>query len=338
MPSVGTLPGLTSPPTNAFGLYQYLAQRLPGYDPSEYLRELNSAYIHCWEEVTKLKNQYFSRLTIVTVATPQLQYDLLFNADGALSSAVSNRLYQISRIRFLPPSGGLWQASKVLSPQEPDFIAISANPVTPPTVSGPYYWYPTGRGSIQNVLPLQIGTQLEVYYTFWPLALTWLYNGTISSSGNTVTGLSTNFTQLVQPDFTGQLPVANQVDAENLQAELIVYGNNNTSQIYRVTAIASDTSLTTATPISPALSTGSPYVLAVLPEIPREHIRVIASTAMAKMYSVDGDDARIAEWTAIAANNMQMCKDSLIERQGQDPPTRKRFPYGIARRNRTFLR
>lgn len=338
MPVVPTLPGLTSPPTNAWGLYQYLAQRLPGYDPSEYLRELNSAYIHVWEEVSKLKNQYFTRLAISTVVTPQQQYDLMFNADNALSQAISNRLYQITRIRFLPPSGGLWQASKVLSPQEPDFLSISANPATPPTVSGPYYWCPTGRGSIYNVLPLAASTQIEVLYTFWPLALTWLYGGTISSVGSAVTGVGTNFTQLVQPDFTSQLPASGTVDAENLQAELIVYGNNNASQIYRVAQITDDTHLTTVTPISPALSAGSPYVLAVLPEIPREHIRVIASTAMAKMYSVDGDDARIAEWTAIAANNMQMMKDSLIERQGQDPPTRKRFPYGIARRNRTFLR
>src|SRR5579871_2456499 len=102
---------LKSPPTNAFGLYQYLAQRIPGYDPSEYLRELNSAYVHVWEEVTKLKNHYFTNIVTVNVVNPQFQYDLMFNTDGGLSAAVSSRLYQVTRIRVLPPAGGLFQAT-----------------------------------------------------------------------------------------------------------------------------------------------------------------------------------------------------------------------------------
>ena len=116
-------------------------------------------------------------------------------------------------------------------------------------------------------------------------------------------------------------------------AELVYAANDGSqnSQINRVKAITSNTVLTTANAIAPALSASSPYVLATLPEVPREHIRVIAAIALRNMYSVAGDDSRVAEWTAIAASNMQMMKDSLMERQGQNPPTKKRFPYGVGR-------
>src|SRR6266446_5719414 len=107
MPVVPVLQLVKSPPTNCFGLVQYLSQRLPGYDPSEHLRELNSAYIHVWEEISKLKNQYFTNIVTVNVVTAQFQYDLMFNQDGGLSAAVSARLYQITRVRVRPPGGGL---------------------------------------------------------------------------------------------------------------------------------------------------------------------------------------------------------------------------------------
>lgn len=325
---------LQSPPTNCFGLYQYLAQRLPGYDPSEYLREINSAYIHVWEEVSKLKNQYFTKTKMVTVLNGQFEYDLINNADGALSSALSNRLYQLTRVRVLPPVGGLIQTSVAMHPNDIDFLSISANLTSPPTGTGPYYYYLTGWGSIRFGLPIQQGSKIEFVYTYWPLALKYLTDGSVSSSSSTVTGAGTAFTQLVQPDFASNLPAASSVDTEQLQAELVC----NTGQVYRVTSITSDTQLTTAVPVAPVLSPGSIYAVAAVPEIPREHIRVIGSMAMAKMYDVAGDDARVQEWMAIAASNMQMMKDSLIERQGQNPPKRGRFPYGIARRNRAFLR
>jgi hypothetical protein len=337
LPIIQTLPPLKSPPTNAFGLFQYLAQRLPGYDVSEYLRELNSAYIHVWEEVTKLKNHYFTNIVTLSVVTAQTQYDLMFNADGALSSAVSSRLYQITRIRVQPPAGGLYQSTIALQPNNPDFIAISANVQSSPTQSGPYYWYLGGRNQLNWVLPLAIGSKIEVTYTFWPIALTILSGGTVASSGNVVTGAATNFTNIVQPDFQGSLP--NVQAQEEIQAEFVC---NQTvplgGQIYRVTKITSDTALNTNVAISPVLPPTSAYVLATLPEIPREHIRVIAAIAMQKMYSVDGDDARAGEWTAISQSNIQMMRDALIERQGQNPPQRIRFPYGIGRRNRAFLR
>lgn len=337
MPIVQTLPALKSPPTNAFGLYQYIAQRLPGYDVSEYLRELNSSYIHVWEEISKLKNHYFENIVTVTVTKAQYHYDLMFNSDGALSAPVSSRLYQITKIRIQPPAGGLFQITRFMPPMDSDFVSVNANASATPTQTGPYYGYLSGRNQINWGLPLAVGTVMEVTYTMWPIALSILSNGSVSSAGTSVTGSGTNFTNLVQPDFQGDLPAVG--GQEEIQAEFICNGSVPLGgQIYRVITIPSDTSLTTSVAVSPALTTGSPYVLATLPEIPREHIRVIASVAMAKMYSVAGDDARVTEWTAYATSNMQMMKDALIERQGQDPPRKQRFPYGISRRNRAFLR
>lgn len=325
-------PALTSPPTNAFGLVQYVAQRVPGYDFSEYLRELNAAYIHVWEEVSKLKNHYFTNIKTVTVSTAQFEYDLMFNADNALSAAVSSRLYQVTRIRVLPPAGGLYQATRAMTPNDPDFISLAANPTSSPTQTGPYYWYLTGRNQLRWALPLGVGSTIEVTYTFWPLALTYLFNGTISSAAAVVTGSGTTFTQLLQPDFQAYEPLSQK--QEEVQAELI----GPDSQIYRVTVITSATSLTLATAPSPVFAGGSSYILAVLPEIPREHIRIIGAIAVQKMYSLAGDDSRSQEWAAISTSNIQMAKDSLIERQSNNPPSKQRFPFGIGRRNRAFLR
>lgn len=337
MPVVPVLSVVKSPPTNAFGLVQYLSQRLPGYDPSEHLRELNSAYIHVWEEISKLKNHYFTNIVKATVTKAQFQYDLMFNADSALSIPISSRLYQVTKIRFQPPSGGMFQQSVALTPNHPDFISINANASANPTQTGPYYWFLSGRNQLNMGLPLAVGTVMEVTYTFWPVALTFLTNGTVQSTGTAVTGNTTNFTAMVQPDFLGNLPATQ--GQEEIQAELVCNPTTATGgQIYRVTTITSDTALTTATAVNPALASGSAYALATLPEIPREHIRVIAALALKNMYSVAGDDSRSAEWTAIYEKNVQMMKDALIERQGQNPPQKIRFPYGIARRNRAFLR
>ena len=332
MPVVQQIPPLTSPPTNVFGLYQYLAQRLPGYDPSEYLRELNSAYIHVWEEVTKLKNQYFTDRQTLDVVTPQDNFDLQYNADGALSGVLSNRFYQMTRVRIRPPSGGLFQTTTALSPNDPEFLAVAANPNASPVTTGPYYYYLFGRNNIQWALPLAAGTTLEFTYTFWPIQLTLSYAGTVSSSGTTVTGVGTNFLSLLQPDFQQYQPL----DKE--QQEILVELICNDNQIYNVSSVNTATSLDTLSVVAPALAPGSQYIIATLPEIPREHLRVISSVAMAKMYSVDGDDARVREWTAISQQNLQMMKDSLIERQGQNPPRKWRFQYGVGRRNRLFLR
>ncbi len=331
-----SIPTLLSGPSNAWGLVQFLQQRVPGYDPSEYLREINSAYIHVWEEITKLRNNWFVNVTNVTVAKSQFIYDFRYNADGGLSAPVSPRLYQIVRIRVLPNSstGNLYQTSRAMTLQSPDFIAISSNPSATPTQTGPYYWVVQGKNSVQFGLPLSIGTVLEVTYSYWPLGLVYMNAGNVTSSGSTVTGTNTFFTQLLPPDFQTLLPNGTGTSQELAEAEFIC----NTGQVYRVATVASDTSLTTVNTISPTLGSNSSYVLATVPEVPREHLRVIASVALPKIYGWIGDDARISEATQIAEKNIQMMKDSLIERQAQDPPRRQRFPYGIARRNRAFLR
>lgn len=415
MPVVPVIPPLLSPPTNCFGLVQYLAQRLPGYDFSEYLREINSAYVHVWEEISKLKNNYFTNKRVVTVAKPQTAFDFLYNADGGLNAPLSNRLYQITKIRVQAPGSQFYQNCVAFGPNDPNFIGIAAGINSSPQVTGPYYYYLYGRGNIQWALPIAAGTNFEITYTFWPLALTYLTGGTISSptsatfnitsisivgsavsmdysgtllpvigqvvnvanvvggtavlngahtitggsagtvqfnigapgsagTGGTVSftgpasqvfGAATNFTQLLQPDFQSAQPdPSTSVDQEATLAELVCNGN----QIYAVGAIANDTELTTLTGIAPALPVASQYVLALLPEIPREHIRVIASIALAKMYSVDGDDARVREWSQISMQNMQMMKDSLMERTSQNPPMKQRFPFSIGRGNRGFFR
>jgi len=337
MPVVSVLSLVKSPPTNAFGLVQYLSQRLPGYDPSEHLRELNSAYIHVWEEITKLKNHYFTNIVRVTTVTAAYQYDLMFNADAALSAAVSPRLYQVTKLRFMAPGSTQFASSVALTPNHPDFVEINSASSANPSQSGPYRWYLSGRNQLNMGLPLAVGTVIEVTYTFWPIALTFLSDEVVSSAANVVTGVSTNFTNLLQPDFQAYLP--NVQAQEEIQAEFLC---NPTvplgGQIYRVTKIVSDTVLNTKTPIAPVLAAGSPYALATLPEIPREHIRVIAALALKNMYSVAGDDQRSGEWTAIYEKNIQMCKDALEQRQGQTPAQKIRFPGSLARRNRAWMR
>lgn len=344
MPVVTTIPAIASPPTNTFGLAQYVAQRLPGYDFSEYVRELNAAYIHVWEEISKLKNHYFTNIVQVTVAVNnQRNFDLLYNADGNLSAAISSRLYQITRIRVQPPSGGLFQTCSMLSFNDPDFVSVEANPASQSTQTGPYYFTLYGHGRLRSAIPLAINSTIEVTYTYWPIALTYMTSNnptsSVSSAGSAVTGSSTTFTQLVPPDFQSANPTTATVNEEFMQAEFICNGQVAAGgQAYRVATIPSDTSLTTLTPIAPALAAGSAYVLASVPEIPREHIRVIAAVALSKLFSVAGDDQRVQEWTAIASSNIQMMKDSLIERQSNNPPKKQRFQYGTGRRNRAFLR
>lgn len=344
MAIVVQVPDLSSPPTNIFGLYQYVAQRIPGYDVSEYTRELNAAYVHFWEEVSKLKNHYFTNLLTVTVAIDnQREYDLLYNADGRLSAAVDSRLYQITRIRVRPPSGGLFQTCSMLHFNDPDFVSVEANPASQSTQTGPYYFTLYGHGKLRSAIPLALNSTIEVTYTYWPLALSFMssFNPTssVSSAGTVVTGSGTTFTQIVPPDFQATIPTAGVVNEQFMQAEIICNGQVAAGgQAYRVASITSDTALTTLNPITPALTAGSPYVLAAVPEIPREHIRVIASIALAKLYSVAGDDQRVQEWTAISTSNIQMAKDSLIERQSNNPPKKQRFQYGVGRRNRAFLR
>jgi len=337
VPVVPQVANLTSPPTNTYGLVQYVAQRIPGYDGSEYLRELNAAYIHVWEEISKLGNAYFTNIVQVSVTAAganKREFDLLYNADLSLSAAVSSRLYQIMRVRVQPPSGGLFQMATLFPIIDPDFVSLEANPAAQSTQTGPYYFTIYGHGKLRSAIPLAQNSVIEIMYSYWPIALQQLSAGTVANAANVITGTGTGFTGLVPPDFQPTLPTAGSVNEEFIQAELVC----NASQIYRVTGITTDTALTTLNSIAPVLAPGSAYVLGTVPEIPREHIRVIAALALSKLFSVAGDDQRVQEWTAIATANIQMMKDSLIERQQNNPPKKQRFQYGVSRRNRAFLR
>jgi hypothetical protein len=324
---------LSSGPGNAFGLTQYVQQRLPGYDPSEYLRELNSAYTHVWEEISKLKNNYFTNVKTVTVAKSLFSYDLMFNSGAGLSAPVSMRMYQATRVRVQPGGVGLFIPVRFVFPNDPDFVGMSSNPAASAASTGPYLCYLQGRNNLFFALPLSVGTVLEVTYTFSVLGLEYTNVGTVSSSGTAVTGNGTFFTHIVGADFQTALPTTQ--GQEEIQADLICSpGTSGDSRVYQVLTITTDTALTTATAISPVLAASSSYVLATVPEIPRAHIRVIGAIALEKMYSVAGDDSRVAEWAAIAEKDILMMKDSLELRQSQNPATKGRFPGSIGRRGR----
>jgi hypothetical protein len=336
MPVLSTT-SLSSGPGNAFGLVQYVQQRCPGYDPSEYLRELNSAYEDVFEEITKLKNSYFSNTKSVTVTKSQFSYDLMFNADAALSGVLSSRLYQVTRVRIQPQGVGLLQPVTFVSTNSPDYVGLAANPLSTAATTGPYLCYMQGRNNLFFAQPLAIGTVIEVTYTFSIIGLNYSSMGTVSSSGVTVTGNGTLFTNIIGPDNQASLPLVHA--QEEILADLICSpGTSRNSRTYQVATITSDTALTTATAIAPVLGASSPYILAIVPEIPHAHIRVIGSIALAKIYSVDGDDSRMAEWTAIAEKDLQMMKDSLEQRQSQNPPKKGRFPGSLAGRGRTWVR
>lgn len=324
---------LSSGPGNAFGLVQYLQQRLPGYDPSEYLRELNSAYTHVWEEISKLKNNYFTNVKNVTVTKSLFSYDLMFNAGAGLSAPLSSRLYQVTRVRVQPGGVGLFIPVKFVFPNDPDFVGMSSNPTATASTTGPYLCYLQGRNNLFFALPLSAGTVLEVTYTFSILHMTYANAGTVSSSGSAVTGNGTFFTHLVGADFQAALPTSQ--GQEEILVELVCSpGTSGDSQTYQVLTITSDTNLTTATAIAPVLAASSQYVISTVPEIPRAHIRVIGAIALEKMYSVAGDDSRVSEWAAIAEKDILMMKDALEQRQSNNPPTKGRFPGSIGRRGR----
>lgn len=324
---------LSSGPGNAFGLVQYLQQRIPGYDPSEYLREVKSAYVHVWEEISKLKNNYFTNIKNVTVLKQQNTFDLMFNADSGLNSILSQRLYQITRVRVQPQGTGPFIPARFVFPNDVGYVGLASNVTASPTNTSPFLCYMQGRNTLFFAIALAINTVLEITYTFFPVELTYLNMGTISSSGTAVTGNGTFFTQIVGADFQSSLPSVQ--GQEEVLADLVCSpGTSGSSQTYQVKTITSDTAITTINAISPVLTASSQYVLAAVPEIPRAHIRVIGAIAMEKMYSVAGDDARVGEWAAIAEKDILMMKDSLEQRQSQNPPTKGRFPASIGRRGR----
>lgn len=322
---------------NAWTLKEIVKQRVPGFTDAEYLREVNDAYRTLWEEVTKLDDSYFTAKSVVTVAAQSDTFDLRWNQNGNLVAAVGPRFYQINRLRVQQSTGNNWMAANPRHWNSPDVLAAEQDATQPVSVVPPYIYQVYSDGSLQFARPLPANTQIEVVYNFHWLPLVILNVGSISSTGAVVTGVATTFTQLLGPDYQAALPGANQ-DFE-VYAELIPdspsLATTALPKSYLVKSVASDTSLTTFNALSPA-SAGGPYQLASVPDIPDTHHFAIASIATRNIMSTPAQDPRLPTWAQIAERDIESLKDTIMKRQRQENPTRRRFPYGVVRRARFF--
>jgi len=309
---------------NAQAILNRVNRRLPGYDAAELLDEINDAYQECWDAITQLEDSYFTDIKTITTATLASEFDFLRNGNAALTSVLSNRYFQIDRIRVLQPSDTNFIPANPRPWNDPQLLSISQNTPQVAQTRAPYLYTLLGKGSVKfgNVFP--VGTQFEVVYSFLFLPLTILSNGTITNSGAVVTGIGTNFTQAVAPDFQGGLPIAD--DDVDIGLELLVAG----AQTYQVKSVASDTSLSTFQAITPAAS-ASNYQLAMVPDIPDGYHDTIATLATRNVMSTPGSDPRLAYWTARAKTALDSMRDGVMTRQRQEPPRRRRFPMSVLR-------
>jgi hypothetical protein len=311
---------------NAVSLIQRVSRRIPQYDVSEYLDEINAAYKEVWDFILQLDDSYFTDIKIVTVATAASEFDFLYNSNGFLNSAVSPRYFQIDRIRILQPGDVNWYSANPRPWNDPYLLGQQQLNPQANALFPPYLYNPFAKGSVKFGAPLPIGAQIEVIYSFIFLPLTYLTNGTVTVTGgtNAVTGTTTNFTQLIGPDFQGGLPGTDQ--DTDIGAE-IMFQNG---QAYRVKAITSDTALTTVTNVSPT-QTGVSYNLAMVPDTPEGHHNVIATLATRNFMSTPAADARLPFWVAQAEKELNSMRDSVMTRQRQAPAKRGRFPLSAMR-------
>ncbi len=313
---------------NALQLRDELKRRVPGYTNGEYLAELNRALNDVFNEIAQLDNYYYTRRVVLTLTAQADVLDLIHNsaANYSPSSPIHPRIYQIQRLRVRPNAQEIWLPAKPRPLNHPDLLARSQQDpaVALPQDFPPYYYTLLGKGMLRFAAPLPAGSQIEIVYSFGELDMAILENGTVSSSGTTVTGTNTTFTHLLPPDLQALLPDGTFNDEQTIEAELVVAGRP-----YRVTDIASDTSLTTAVAISPAAS-GSAYALATVPAgVPEVHHDVILDIATRNMLSTPAEDDRFMEWAAIARSAVDQMKNTLLERVKQENPRRIRFPYGV---------
>lgn len=312
---------------NALSLVQLVQRRNPSYDPSEYLSEINAAYKETWDYILQLEDSYFTDVKIVTVTTQAAEFDLINNFNGFLNTHVSIRLYQITRIRVLAASANGWASAKPRSWNDDDFLASQQNSPQNAATSGPYYYVPFSKGSVLFAQPIPSGTQLEVTYTFEYMPLALVFNGKVSSSGVTVTGTGTNFTQIVPIDFAAALP-GNDQDTD-IGLELVLNSGAN-NQTYRVKAVNGDTSITLISAANPAFS-GVNYNLASVPDIPDGHHNCIATIATRNFMSTPGNDPRFEAWAALAKTELDSMRDSIMVRQRQEPARVRPFPQRVLR-------
>lgn len=307
---------------NAASLVARVQRRVPGYDPSEYLDEVNTAYKETWDYITQLDDSYFTDIKVVTVATQASEFDFHFNANGNLVSAASPRYFQVDRIRVQQPGDTNWIPCNPRDWNDPQVLAMAQDATQPPSMSPPYPYTLFANGSIKFPRPLPVGAQIELVYSFIWLGLQILSNGTVTASGTTVTGTGTNFTQIVFPDYQASLP-GNDEDTD-VGIELVI----GPTQVYRVKAITSNTALTT---FNTVVASGVNYQLASVPDIPHGHHNVISTLATRNFLSTPANDPRFAQWAALAEVEKNSMRDSIMARQRQEPPRRGRFPFPLAR-------
>jgi hypothetical protein len=313
---------------NALSLVQRVARRNPSYDQSEYLDECNAAYKEVWDYILQLEDSYFTDIKIVTVTTSAAEFDFLANFNGNLSSAVSLRAFQIDRIRILQPGDNNWNKAKPRGWNDDEFQAQQQITPQVAATSGPYYYQLFSKFSVLFAQPLPVGTQIEVVYSFIWMPLAIVFNGTVSSASATVTGVGTNFTQVVPIDFASALPGNDQDTDIGLELVLNAGANNQT---YRVKAVGSDTSLTLLTAPNPVIAANTNYNLCSVPDIPDGHHNVISTIATRNFMSTPGNDSRFTSWAALAKTELDSMRDSIMVRQRQEPARVKPFPQRLLR-------
>lgn len=310
---------------NAANILNIVQSRIPGYDQSEYLREINTSYQQAWDKILQLDDSYFTDIKQVVVAQQGSEFDFLYNSNGNLASTVSNRYFQIDRIRILLPGDVNWFPAYPRPWNSPDFLQQQQFANQQPYVAPPYYYVLFGKGSAKFGQVFAAGTTMEVIYTFNYLPLTIISDGSVSSSGTTVTGTSTSFTQIIGADFQGGLP-GNDEDTD-IGSELVLGGN----QTYRVKTITSNTALTTVSTVSPAV-TGAPYQLAMVPDIPEGHHELIATLATRNIAMSPARNWPLYDrMKQLGEEQFESMADSIMTRQRQEPPRRRRFVQSVLR-------
>jgi hypothetical protein len=205
-----------------------------------------------------------------------------------------------------------------------ELLAQKQDSTQPVGTGGPYLYTLFAKGSVKFGRPLPVGATIEVTYNFIFLPLTLVFNGTVTSAGAVVTGTSTNFTQMLPADFQTGLPGNDQDTDAGME---LIFGGNQT---YRVKTVTTDTALSTVNTINPAVTAAS-YVLASVPDTPEGHHNVISTVATRNFLSTPANDPRFSTWAALAEKELGAMRDSVMPRQKQVPPQRKRFPFGLSR-------
>jgi hypothetical protein len=313
---------------NALSLVQRVQRRNPSYDQSEYLDEVNAAYKECWDYITQLEDSYFTDTKIVTVAVSAVEFDFLYNSNGNLNSQVSFRAFQIDRIRILQPGDTRWSKAAPRNWNDDDFQAQQQ--LTPQVAanSGPYLYQLFSKFSVLFAQPLPVGAQIEVVYSFIFMPLAIVFNGTVSSVGTAITGVGTNFTQVVGADYVSALPGNDQDTDIGLE---LVFNQGASNQTFRVKTVTSDTALTLLTAPNPVIPASTSYNLCSVPDIPDGHHNVISTLATRNFMSTPGNDPRFTTWAALAEKELDAMRDSIMVRQRQEPARVRPFPQRLLR-------